>query len=86
MIKPMLPVMTLWTLKEKAVAVICGLSDSIPDRYRRRLRELGFHLDERVICVKWTFAGGPRLYRVGNCVYSLEKDIANAIEVKKEAP
>lgn len=74
----------LWDLKEKANAIICGLSDSIPDRYQRRLRELGFHVDERIVCVKWTFAGGPRLYRIGNCVYSLEKDIAHAIEIKNE--
>jgi len=76
--------MSLWNLKEKEIAIICGLSENIPDRYRRRLRELGFHVDEKVLCVKRTFAGGPRLYRIGNCVYSLERDIADAIEVRKE--
>lgn len=85
MIDPMAHVITLWSLQENAEAVIRGLADSIPDRYRRRLRDLGFHVDERIVCVKRTFAGGPRLYRIGNCVYSLEKKIANAIEVKKEA-
>lgn len=74
--------MQLWNMKEKTEAVICALSNDIPDRYRQRLRELGFHVDEKITCVKRTFAGGPRLYQVGNCVYSLEKDIAHAIEVK----
>ncbi len=76
--------MNLWNLKEKAEAVISGLSDDIPERYRRRLRELGFHVDERIVCVRRTFAGGPRLYRVGNCVYSLERDIADEIEVRED--
>jgi Fe2+ transport system protein FeoA len=83
--KMIINITTLWGLKEGSEAVISNLSESIPQRYRRRLRELGFHVDERVSCVRRTFAGGPRLYRVGNCVYSLESEIAGAIEINEAA-
>lgn len=73
--------MNLWDLKKNATATISGLAESIPENYRRRLSELGFHMDEHVLCVHQTFASGPRLYQVGNCVYSLESDIARSIVV-----
>lgn len=75
--------MNLWTLSEDAEALITSLSDDIPAPYRQRLAELGFHPHEKVTCVRRTPGGNPRLYRVGDCVYSLEKEIAVAIDVRE---
>lgn len=72
-------------MKEKQRAIICELSSKIPGPYQKRLKDLGFHVEEKITCIKRTIAGGPRLYRIGNCVYSLERDIADAIIVKSEA-
>ena len=73
--------MTLWNLQENSQAIVGSLSARIPLTYQKRLIELGFHENEKVMCVKRTPAGNPRLFRVGDSVYSLEKEIADAIEV-----
>ncbi|MBX7149931.1 ferrous iron transport protein A [bacterium] len=73
--------MNLWSLLENSQTLITALSDEIPAAYRQRLNELGFHPNEKITCVRVTPAGNPRLYRVGDSVYSLEKEIAVAIEV-----
>lgn len=73
---------SLWNLKPGTSAIIAEMAEKIPAPYRRRLRELGFHPQETITCVKKTLAGGPRLYQIGNCVYSLEREIADAIAVR----
>ena len=49
--------------------------------YKRRLKDLGFDTDEWIICVKFTPFSGPKVYQNSNGVFSLDQQLAEAIEV-----
>jgi len=66
----------LWTLEKGQRAVIRGFSGMLEDSYRQRLTEMGFHGGETVTCLLRPAFGAPRVYRVSNTVYSLDKDVA----------
>ena len=56
--------------------LISSYSDVLADNYRRRLQELGFRPGAKVICTAAPSMGAPKLFRVDNAVYSLDKLIA----------
>lgn len=66
----------LWILNKGQRAAISGFSDVLPDSYRQRLTEMGFHGGEIVTCLLRPAFGAPRVYRVSNTVYSLDEEIA----------
>ena len=66
----------LWTLDKGQRAAIRGFADVLPDSYRQRLTEMGFHGGEIVTCLLRPAFGAPRVYRVSNTVYSLDEDVA----------
>ena len=72
---------SLWQVKKGQSCEIAGLGDSLPGAYRTRLVELGFVPGARVSCLVAPFLGAPRLYRVRNTVYSLERQVAQCIQV-----
>lgn len=74
----------LWTLVKGQCAVIRGFASALPDTYRQRLTEMGFHGGERVTCLLRPAFGAPRVYRVSNTVYSLDEDIAAHILMRPE--
>lgn len=75
---------TLWDLKRGESCVITRFDPALPDNYRTRLVELGFHPGSTVACVVAPRMGAPKLYRVASVVYSLERQIARLVSTGGE--
>ncbi|WP_040481614.1 FeoA family protein [Luminiphilus syltensis] len=73
---------TLWSLQAGDAVRVIGFDDSLPERYRVRLEEFGFHPGENVECLMTPGLGAPKLYRVSNTVFSLDDDIASCVLVQ----
>lgn len=69
----------LWQMKRGIQIVIDGFDPSLNASVKSRLEELGFHQGARVLCTQAPRLGAPKLYKVGNAVYSLEKTIAESV-------
>lgn len=74
--------MVLWSLPRGLSAKVRELGNSLPSQYRVRLSELGFREGEIVQCLRWTPFGGPRIYQVGDSVFSLASDVATFVEIE----
>jgi Fe2+ transport system protein FeoA len=48
----------------------------------QRLKELGFFVGRSLECVRKLPWGGPQVFRVGDSVFSLERRLAELIEVE----
>ena len=68
--------MNLWELPPRTNAILVGFSPALEDRYRGRLQEYGFHAGETITCQHQTGFGAPRVYRVSNATYSLDRELA----------
>lgn len=75
--------MSLWNLKSNQSARVRGIDPSLPATFRDRLEHLGFAAGEQVACVRRTPFNGPRVYRVGDSVFSLAQDIASAVLIEE---
>jgi Fe2+ transport system protein FeoA len=76
---------TLWQLRRGESCVIDRFDARLHDTYRTRMVELGFHPGAAVTCVVAPRLGAPKLFRVGNAVYSLEKQVAELVITGGEA-
>ena len=74
--------MTLWDLKPGEVGRITLLNKKVPANVRARLHRLGFSIGEKVLCVQHTPFGGPRSYRVGTALFSLESHVARSLHIR----
>jgi Fe2+ transport system protein FeoA len=74
--------MSLWNLNLNQSARVKGFDPSLPDTFRDRLEHLGFAAGEDVACVRRTPFNGPRVYRVGDSIFSLAQDIASAVLIE----
>lgn len=72
----------LWNLRRGEAAVIDGFDPVLPEPYRNRLMELGFHPGEVVTCLQAPAMGAPRVYRVSNSTFSLDDDIARYLQLR----
>lgn len=70
---------SLWHLQRGDTVLIARYSDSLAEHYRRRLQELGFRPGARVMCTSAPSLGAPKLFRVDNAVYSLDRIVAREI-------
>ena len=77
--------MSLWILPKHKSALIEGFSENLPAGYLMRLRELGFEKHEKVRCLKKAPFRGPRVYQVGDSVFSMAQDIAELIYIREDA-
>ena len=71
--------LSLWQLKRGDTVLISRYSQTLEEQYRRRLQELGFRPGARVTCTAAPSLGAPKLFRVDNAVYSLDKLVAGEI-------
>lgn len=76
--------MTLWDLPQNAKALVSGFAQEISDKYRLRLDDLGFASGEEVTCLKTIPFNGPRVYKIGDSVFSVDREIASQILVSNE--
>lgn len=74
--------LTLWELPLYASATLEGFAGSLNERYRGRLQEFGFHAGERISCQQRPGFGAPRVFRVSNATYSLDRELAEQVLVK----
>lgn len=72
----------LWVLRESDCGVVEGFDDNMPEAYRIRLMEFGFHPGEVVSCLLTPSLGAPHVYRVSNTVFSLDEDISAHVFVR----
>ncbi len=75
------PTLTLWSLKPLQTACIHMLRAVLTPEYRRRLEDFGFAPGKQIRCLQWTPLSGPRVYQVGDSVFSLDRELADAIEL-----
>lgn len=77
-------IMTLWGLAAGQSGRIEGFDETLPDHYRVRLMELGFHPGEQVHCMQAPAFGAPRVYRVSNTIFSLDDEVADHITLSAD--
>ena len=73
---------SLWTLKAGERCEILSYDQVLPENYRTRIMEFGFHPGETVICVQSVAFGAPKVYRVSNTIFSLDEEVADHIQVR----
>lgn len=73
--------MNLWAMKENSTAVVLSLDNALLDCHALRLTELGLRVNERIKCLKHIPFRGPRIYLIGDSVFSLAEDVASCIQV-----
>ncbi|MAF92559.1 MAG: iron transporter FeoA [Bdellovibrionaceae bacterium] len=76
--------MNLWSLNENENGMIGSFCESMDKKYQLRLRELGFDDSMPVRCLKTSPFGGPRVYQIGDSVFSLTQDIASSVFLVKK--
>jgi Fe2+ transport system protein FeoA len=69
-------------LCEGEEGVVVDFDGDLSEAYRIRLMEFGFHPGETVSCLLKPGFGAPHVYRVSNTVYSLDKDISDAVFIR----
>ncbi len=70
---------SLWALPEGGQCELQKFAPTLPENYRIRLEELGFHPGEKLHCLNAPRLGAPKVYRVSNTIYSLDKLIAERL-------
>ncbi len=74
--------MKLWELQKDQAAYISGFIESVPKIYFNRLNELGFQIGVEVVCQRQSPFGGPKVYQIGDDVFSMAKDVASCVTVE----
>ncbi len=73
---------SLWRLSKGQSCTIQGFDSRISESFRTRLTELGFRTGAVIQCTTAPRFGAPKLYKVANSIYSLERLIAELIKVE----
>jgi Fe2+ transport system protein FeoA len=79
MFKRSLRAMNMWQLSANQTGQIKGYSSLISLDQKKRLEDLGFKIDELVICLRKMPLGGPVIYQVQSTAYALEKELAEQV-------
>ncbi len=74
--------MTLWELPKKKQARVTKLDDSMTSVLKVRLNEMGFVPGELLTCMKRTAFNGPLVIQIQDCVYTLDRQLAENIAVE----
>ena len=74
--------LTLWELPLNETAELIGFADSLSARYCGRLQEFGFHSGEQISCQQQPGFGAPRVFRVSNATYCLDRELAEQVLVR----
>ena len=73
----------LWMLKRDEQCQIVGFDSQLDSAIKARIDELGFRTGANILCTQAPRLGAPKLYRVGNAVYSLEKPVALMVQIQR---
>ncbi len=72
---------TLWDLLPRYAGRIVEILPHAEEAYRNRLYDLGFLVGEAVTCVRRTPFQGPRVFKIGDSVFSLDRETACSVVV-----
>jgi Fe2+ transport system protein FeoA len=73
--------MDAWQLRPESEAIVIDHSQ-LDTIVKQRLIDLGFRSGEKIICLKETPFSGPKIYKNSIGIFSLEKEIAENINVR----
>lgn len=73
--------MTLWDLSKNTQASVKELHPELQQQLKVRLAEMGFCTGELLTCMKRSPFNGPLVVQIQDCVYSLDKQLAQQIYV-----
>ncbi|MCC2617282.1 ferrous iron transport protein A [Aestuariibacter halophilus] len=71
--------MTLWQLAANQTAKVFGLAEAMSPEVASRLRQMGFYPGQSIHCLRRSPLQGPLVVQLGDCVYSLDKQVAEGI-------
>lgn len=71
---------SLWQVKQGTKAIVSGI-EGISDAYLKRMREIGIDVGAEIICLNQPPFSAPRQFQICDGVFSLDKEIADAIKV-----
>jgi Fe2+ transport system protein FeoA len=74
--------MVLRELPENGSAVIVGYGAQLSEIHRVRLIELGFAIGQAVRCSRKAPFGGPDVYEIADGLFSLERELSEAVEIQ----
>lgn len=72
---------TLWEVPANKQAHIVGFSEHLTGKLPQRLSEMGFTQGQYVECLRRTPFNGPIIVSVQDCVYSIDRNLAQSIHV-----
>ena len=70
----------LWNVRQGSIAVVSGF-DGISPAYLQRMREIGIDIGAPIKCINQPPFSAPRQFQICDGVFSLDKEIAGAIQV-----
>jgi Fe2+ transport system protein FeoA len=73
----------LWNLKVNQRAVVSGFNSQLSEAFQGRLSALGFRHGQPVCCIGALPFGGPRIFQIGDSVFSLAGELACGIIIDK---
>lgn len=76
--------MTLWDMPKSSIALVEKLDDKLANTLKTRLSEMGFIPGEKLRCMKRSPFNGPLVVQIQDCIYSLDQQLANSINVNTQ--
>lgn len=73
---------SLWQMAKGERSIILGYDSRLSESFKNRLTELGFRAGAVILCTMTPRFGAPKLYKVANSVYSLERQVAELIKTE----
>lgn len=76
---------TLMTLRDLTVNEQAQISKltNVEEKTLLRLKELGISEGRKITCIKRAPFGGPSIYQTSDSVFSLDKNLAQAVGIQK---
>jgi Fe2+ transport system protein A len=71
---------SMWSISQGARAIVVGF-DGISNVYLQRMREIGIDIGAEIKCLNRPPFSAPRQFQICDGVFSLDKEIAAAIQV-----
>ncbi len=74
--------LSLWELPINEEALISAVFPILNAKLILRLEELGFEENAPISCLKKMPFKGPKIFQIGDSIFSLTKEIASAVTIK----
>jgi Fe2+ transport system protein FeoA len=78
--------MSLWSLSVGASASVSSVIGGTHNVAAQRLIDIGFRKGQSVSCLLQPGFGAPRVFALGNAIYSLDKETADLVILTDDIP